>query len=464
MADEPTAALFASISTTAELRAATSDEAWVAAVLDFESALALAGADAGVVPAEHARAIADACARAVLDPAEVARGARLAGTPVPPILRALGDAAGDAAARYVHLGATSQDALDTAAMLVSRRALVLVLAHLDRACDACAALVSAHGDTLMTARTLLQPALPTTFALKAAGWLDALLDARGELARVRDERLAVQLGGAAGTLASLGPAGPEVTSHLARRLDLREPRLPWHTARARVAGLAAALAIASGVAAKIALDVTLLMQAEVAEAFEPALEGRGGSSTLPHKRNPVGGAAVAAANRRAGALAGLLVGNLAHEHERSVGAWQAEWETLGELLQCSGGALARVAETLEDLEVDAARMRANLDAAGGLLLGERVALQLAPSLGRIAAHELVERASRGALATRTPLGDALRQEPAAVAGLGSTTLDELLDPASYLGSAGLFVERALACYRETRAAREAPATTAEGGR
>jgi len=439
--------MFEAIVTTRALSDATSDSAWVDAVLEFEAALALAQADAGVIPRDAAREIAEACRRVTLDPTEIATGARLAGNPVVPIVRALEDEVRGCAQGYVHFGATSQDALDTAEMLVARAAIGVVLADLDRACGASAALVQANGETVMVARTLLQPALPTTFALKAAMWLDALLDARSELTRLRDERLAVQLGGAAGTLASLGADGPAVVSLLAARLGLREPRLPWHASRSRVAQLAAALAVASGVAAKIALDVTLLMQSEVAEAFEPALEGRGASSTLPGKRNPVGGAAVAAANRRAGALAAVLLQALAHEHERSVGAWQAEWETLGELFRSAGGAVSRVAETLEGLEVDAPRMAANLAATAGLLLGERVSLRLGASLGRAGAHDLVATASRCAFTTGERLADALRREPAVVAALGSDALDDLLDPSTYLGSAGVFARRAVDAYR-----------------
>jgi 3-carboxy-cis,cis-muconate cycloisomerase len=310
--------LFDPIFTTDELRRATSDGAWMAAMLDFESALALAQADAGLVPASAAQAIVSACTDASFDIGEIGREARSAGNPAAPLVRALVDAAGTAGAGYVHFGATSQDVLDTAAMLVSKRATAIVLGELDRATDACALLVERHGSTVLTARTLLQPAVPTTFGLKAAGWLDGLLDAGEGLREVRESALAVQLGGAGGTLASLGDKGIEVTRLLAHRLGLAEPRLAWHTGRVRIARLASSLAIAAGVAAKIALDVTLLMQAEVAEASEHA---GGGSSTLPHKSNPVACASVSGAARRAGALAGLLLQGLAQEHERATGAW-----------------------------------------------------------------------------------------------------------------------------------------------
>ncbi|MDA8292268.1 MAG: adenylosuccinate lyase family protein [Actinomycetota bacterium] len=459
----PDGALFGSISTTRELREATCDAAWIRALLEFESALALSERDAGVVPDDHARRIAETCARTVIDPAALASAARASGTPVAPVVGALSQAVGAEASGWVHFGATSQDALDTAAMLVTRRCLSIVLRDLAGACRACAEHVSAHGGTIMTARTLLQPALPTTFALKAAGWLDGLLDSRSALARVRDERLAVQLGGAAGTLAALGPSGPEVVAGVARRLGLREPRMPWHASRARIAEVASALAIASGTASKIALDVVLLAQSEVGEVAEQPRDGAGTSSTLPHKRNPAGAVAVGAASRRAAALAGQLLGGLAHEHERAAGAWQSEWESLGELLRSAGGAVARVAELLSALEVDVARMRANLDATDQVLLAERIALRLSPRLGREAAHELLARASRAARAPGGSLRDALVADPVAIGALGGETVDELLDPATYLGSAAVLAARALADLASCDAAGDAAAAVTDRG-
>ncbi len=448
--------LFGSIFTTDELLEATSDRAWVAAMLEFEAALALAEAETGVVPPEAAAEIAEACSRLRPDPGTLGRAARASGNPAVPLVAELAKAVGERASPYVHHGATSQDVLDTASMLVAQRAGRLVLRSLVAAGDAAASLAEAHGTTLLVARTLLQPALPTTFALKAAGWLDALTDSRDLLSGTLDRRLAAELGGAAGTLASLGSAGPATASALARRLGLSEPRLPWHAARGRVAELACALALVTGVAGKISLDVELLMQFEVAEAAEPAAPGRGASSTLPHKRNPVAAAAVGAAARRAGALAGTLLTALPHEHERAVGAWHAEWEQLSELLRLSGGAADHLATTLSGLEVDTARMRANLDATGGILLAERIVLRLAPILGRRPARDAVERAVRaarslppvqaGGPANRLDaagFAEALRQEPAIAGALSAEEVEELLDPAGYLGSAGVFVGRAL---------------------
>lgn len=463
MPDAPPSGLFSSISTTRALLEATGDAAWVAALLEFEEALALAERDAGVLPPEHADAVVAACRSLPVDPSLLARGARSSGTPVAPLVELLSDAAGDRSSGYVHFGATSQDALDTAAMLVAKRSCTLVLRDLDEACHACARLVSAHGATTMVARTLLQPAVPTTFSLKAACWLDSLLDARSLLAHVRDERLAVQLGGAAGTLASLGDAGPAVLAGLARRLGLREPRLAWHASRARIAELASALAVCSGAVAKIALDVVLLQQAEVRELSEGAGSSdrpggaEGWSSTLPSKQNPVASVAVLASSRRAAALAGSLVGGLAHEHERAAGSWQAEWESLVELVRASGGAVARAAALLAGLEVDAPQMRSNLDATGGALLGERVALHLAPRIGRARAREVARRAVSAAAAPGGSLREALAGDPTARELLDGAAIEQLVEPTTYLGASHELAARVLAAYREACSAEGAPA-------
>jgi 3-carboxy-cis,cis-muconate cycloisomerase len=429
---------------------AVSDRAWLQAMLDFEAALARAEARAGVVPAEAAEAIAACCDAGRFDAAALGREGRAAASPVPPLVRALTAVVREqdgGAARYVHWGATSQDVLDTAAMLVARRALEAILAGLDGVASAAGALAAEHRDTPMAGRTLLQQALPVTFGLKAAGWLVAVLDARRRLAAVRAEGLAVQLGGAAGTLASLGPAGEAVLRELAAGLGLPEPVLPWHTARGRVGELAAALAVAAGALGKIALDVVLLAQTEVGEVSEPGGGGRGGSSTLPHKRNPAGAVRVAAAARRVPALAATLLAAMPQEHERAAGAWQAEWEPLGEALALTGGAAATMREVLEQLEVHPDRMRENLDATGGLLLAERVTMAVAERAGRLEAHGAVEAACERVAAGGGPLRDELLAEAVVGEHLSPAALDELLDPAGYLGSSSAFVERALAAHR-----------------
>jgi 3-carboxy-cis,cis-muconate cycloisomerase len=338
----------------------------------------------------------------------------------------------------VHYGATSQDIVDTAAMLVSRRALMLVLAALDRLAAGCAGLARAHRSTQMVARTLLQQAVPTTFGLKAAGWLVSVLEARRRVAAVRDERLAAQLGGAAGTLAALRDDALEVARLYARELDLAEPVLPWHANRQRLADLGAALDAAAGAAAKIGLDVALLAQSEVGEVAESA---GGGSSTMPQKRNPVASTLAVACARLTHAHAEVLLGGLAHEHERAVGGWHAEWESLSGALAYGGGAAAAAADAVDRLEVDAERMRANLEASGGLVVAERLSFALTSRLGRREAHEVVAEAARA-----PSFRDALLADERT--GLSADELDALLDPAGYLGAAEALVDRALAAYEE----------------
>ena len=299
----------------------------------------------------------------------------------------------------------------------------------------------------MPGRTLLQQALPTTFGLRAAGWLVALLDAGDRLAAVP---LAAELGGAAGTLASLGSDGPRVLAELAAELGLEEPAVPWHTARLRVAELGAALALCAGTLEKIALDVTLLAQTEVGEVAEPAGEGRGGSSTLPHKRNPVGSVLAIACARRVRGETSILLAAMAQEHERAAGAWHAEWEALGGALAYTGGAAAAVREVLDGLEVHPDRMRANLDATGGLILAEAVSTALSEHLGRQEAHDLVGAAARRATEGGRPFRDELVDDAEISAHLSAEDVDRALDPAGYLGAAHAFVDRALERYGERR--------------
>jgi 3-carboxy-cis,cis-muconate cycloisomerase len=436
------------------------DRALLQAMLDAERALAEAACQAGIVPEAAAAAIAAACRADRFDPDDLGRRALDAGNPVVPLVRDLTDqvarAAGAEAARWVHHGATSQDVLDTAVSLVSSRALGPILADLDAAAGAAAGLADRHRDSLMAGRTLGQQAVATTFGLKAAGWLTALDDAADRLAAVRRDRLAAQLGGAAGTLAALGADGVEVAGGYARALGLAEPVLPWHTNRARVAELAAALGVAAGVLGKLALDVTLLAQTEIAEVGEAAGEGRGGSSTLPHKRNPVTAVLIAAGTRRAPGLVATLLAAMAQEQERAAGAWHAEWEPLLELLRLVGGAAARARGLLEGLEVHPERMRANLEVTGGLLMTERLAAGLAGALGRAGAHDLVRRLGQEAAGSGRPLRAVLLADPEVRARLGEADVDRLLDPEGYLGAAHRLVDRALAAHRARRPAGPAP--------
>lgn len=439
----PTDEIFSHIVTTDALLSATGDRAWLTALLDAEAALARAEARVGVIPAAAAEDITAACRSGRFDLERLGRDARAGGNPVIPLVQQLGDAAGPAAREWVHWGATSQDILDTAAVLIARRAGALVAADLARLADGCAGLAAGHRRSVMAARTLLQPALPTTFGLKAAGWLVGVTGCRSALEAALAS-LAVQLGGAAGTLASLGRSGPAVLSAFAAELDMPEPVVPWHSARQPMATLAGALGLSAGTAAKISGDVALLMQSEVGEAFEPAAPGRGGSSTLPHKRNPVGAAAVGAAARRATALVGLFYEALAGEHERHLVSWPVEWQTLGELLALAGGAVARTAETVNGLEVDTTAMAERVRGLAGALLAERVSLALAGRLGRSEAKRAVADAGRAATdTTADAFVAALLANRRVAEVIDRAELDELLEPAGYLGSNDTWIDRAL---------------------
>jgi 3-carboxy-cis,cis-muconate cycloisomerase len=421
---------FAALFVPDEIGAAVSDTAWLQAMLDFEHALAAVEASAGVIPADAAAAIGDVCSAERFDVSALAEAGRAVGSPAEPLVRALREQVGGDAAGYVHWGATSQDVMDTAAMLVSRRALVLVHDELDGVAAACARLARDHRDTVMAGRTLLQQAVPTTFGLKAATWLVSLLEAQRA---VRAWEPTVELGGAAGTLAALGDRGVEVLRLLAEKLELAEPTVPWHVNRVRLAHLCARLAVTAAVMAKIGLDVALLAQTEICEVREPA--GSGGSSTMPHKRNPVGSAlAVACADQARGA-ASVLLGAPVQEHERGLGGWQAEWGALSQALACTGGAAAHMRTVLDGLEVDADRMRANLSE---LLGAEHASFVLSERVGRTKAHELVGEAARA---------ESFRDGLVA-AGLAADEVERVLDPTAYLGSADAFVDRALAFYEE----------------
>jgi 3-carboxy-cis,cis-muconate cycloisomerase len=439
--------LFGTLFLPDSIRAAVADRTWIAAMLEFEAALSAAEARAGVIPGEAAAAIAEACAAARFEAEALGREARAAGNPAVPLVRALTEAVEGDAARFVHWGATSQDVMDTAAMLVARRALAVIGEELDGVAAACARLADEHRDTAMPGRTLLQQALPTTFGLKAAGWLCAVEDARRRLAAVP---LAVELGGAAGTLAALAPEGIRVLAYLAEELGLEEPVVPWHTSRARLAELGAALALAAGGLEKIAQDITLLAQTEVAEVAESAADGRGGSSTLPHKRNPVGSVLAIACARRVRGEGSILLAAMAHEHERAAGAWQAEWEALRGVLAYTGGAAAAVREVLEGLEVRPERMRENLELTGGLVLAESVSTALRERIGRSRAHELVEEASRRAAESGRSFRDELLDDEAIRSELSREQIDRALDVDGHASEAAALVERALRLYRRGR--------------
>ncbi|MDQ2754518.1 MAG: adenylosuccinate lyase family protein [Actinomycetota bacterium] len=439
-----TGELFAPIFASDEILAATGDAAWLQAILGAESALAGALGDCGLIPGGDADTIADACRADYFDIAALGRAARSSANPVIPLVETLRAAVPGRLAAQVHRGATSQDILDSATVLVARRAGARIDVDLARLADSCATLARAHRGTLMVGRTLLQHALPVTFGLKAAGWMIGVDDARTQLA-IALAGLTAQLGGPVGTLASLGAQGPAVGGAFARRLGLPEPVLPWHTARQRITAAAGALGTVVGTAAKISGDVALLMQTEVAEAAEPE---PGGSSAMPHKRNPASAAAVIASARRAHALLPVLFAALLADHERPAGAWHAEWEPWGELLALAGGAVARTAEVITGLQIDPAAMAANLAWSGGTLLSERVVVAAtdAGTDHRRVVDAVTRAAGRARAAPGGVFATELSAEPVIAAALDLDEIESLLDPAGYLGATDLWIDRALAAH------------------
>ncbi|MET8690862.1 3-carboxy-cis,cis-muconate cycloisomerase [Streptomyces sp. NPDC004732] len=433
---------------------AVSDQAWLQAMLDAEAALSRAQARLGTVPEAAALVITRAARAEDLDLVALAAAARQSANPVVALVReftALVAARDADAAAYVHRGSTSQDIFDTAAMLVARRALRLIRADLDRAEQALAALARTHRDTLMAGRTLALHAVPTTFGCKAAGWRHLVLDAADRLAALEADG-PVQLGGAAGTLAGYLEHAPgadpaayvhDLTEAFAAELGLRAPLLPWHVLRTPVADLAQGAAFTCAALGKIAVDVLSLTRTEVGEVHEPAPAGRGASSAMPHKRNPVLATAIRSAALQAPQLAAGVLGCMLSEDERSAGAWHAEWEPLRALLRLAGGAAHQAAELLSQLTVDPARMRANTALTGGQIVSERIAAVLAAPLGKAAARALLDGASAEAARTGRPLAEVLGQDPRVAAVLTGAGCGDLFAPEAYTGAAAALTERAL---------------------
>jgi 3-carboxy-cis,cis-muconate cycloisomerase len=443
--------LLAPMLSSAAMRAVCDDVACLQHMLDFEAALARAEAATGVIPASAAGPIANACKASAFGLAALAEAATRSGNLAIPLVKALtAEVAGaDAeAARYVHWGATSQDVIDTAVMLTLRAAIDALLSDIDRAIAGFAKLARKHRDTPMVARTWLQHALPMPFGLKLAEYAAALHRSRARLLRLRKEGLALQFGGAAGTLAALGDKGMLVAEKLAQELKLPLPDAPWHTHRDRIAEAASVFAIVAGTCGKIARDVQLMMQTDVAEAFEPSGEGRGGSSTMPHKRNPVATATALAAATMAPNLAATIFAAQVQDHERSAGSWHAEWPTLPMLQLVTSGALAAIVDIAEGLEVDAARMRVNLNATHGLIMAEAVTFALAEKIGKSEAHHLMEAASKKAVAGKKHLRDVLAGDPKVSAHLSADKLTKLFEPMAYQGISQALIDRLLASLDE----------------
>jgi 3-carboxy-cis,cis-muconate cycloisomerase len=439
--------LYGPLFAAANMRAALADTTRIQRMLDVEAALARAEAAVGVIPSTAAALIGAACRAERYDVAVLGEAARAAGNVAIPLVRALTAEVAKtdtAAAGYVHWGATSQDIIDTALVLELGAGLDLLVVDLQSAASGFAALAERYRATPVAGRTWLQHAVPIPLGLKFAGYAGALRRGQSRLIGLRSHALVLQFGGAAGTLATLGDAGLAVSERLGAELGLKVPEAPWHSHRDRLAEVAAGLAILTGSCGKIARDISLLMQTEVAEAFEPAGPGRGGSSTMPQKRNPVAATMALAAATIVPNLVATLFSAQVGEHERATGAWQAEWSTFPALLLVVSGAVRAIVEIGEGLDIDAERMRANLQITHGQIMAEAVMIALAPKVGRQNAHHLVEEACRMASAEHRPLHDVLASNPQITQHFDPNELSRLFDPLGYQGASQTFIDRLIA--------------------
>lgn len=439
--------------TTEEMRAIFSDQRRIQAMLDFESALARALGRVGVIPKAAAATIQSKCDAKLFTMEALAQEAALAGNLAIPMVKQLTSfvtKADEKAGGFVHWGATSQDAIDTGTVLQLRGALDLMDQALEKLCDAIARICETHKSTLMVGRTWLQQGPPVTLGLKAAGWLAAVERHRERLGEIRKRALVLQFGGAVGTLAALGDRGPAVAAALAEELKLALPSLPWHAHRDRFAEVATTMGLLVGSLGKIARDISLMAQTEVSEAAEPDAPGRGGSSTMPQKRNPVGSAVVLAAAIRVPALVSVMLTSMVQEHERGLGGWHAEWETLPEICTLAAGALAHLTQVVGGLEINPSKMNANLGITHGLILAEAVAVALGEKIGRMPAHKIVEKASRRALETSQSFQDVLMEDAEVRKHFSAEDIKRLLEPKNYTGSAEAMVEKVLSERKQKR--------------
>ncbi len=430
-----------------------SPENTVQRMLDFEAALTRGLACEDVIPESAVAPVVACCDAARYDLTALTQAARNAGNLAIPLVKQLTAQVAQQdveAARFVHWGSTSQDVIDTGMVLQLRDALDLIAVELAELADALAGLAHRHRSTPMIGRTWMQHALPMTFGLKAAGWLDAVLRHQQRLADMRGRLFVLQFGGAAGTLASLGDRGLAVAHAVASELSLPLPHLPWHAHRDRFAEFATMLGLLTGTLGKIARDISLQNQTEVAELSEPVAVGRGGSSAMPHKRNPVGCAAVLAVAVRVPPLVSTMLAGMTNEHERALGGWQAEWDTLPEIASLSAAALTQLRDVVEGLQVDAARMRQNMEVTRGLVMAEPVSLALAAHVGRAHAHEIIEAACHTAVESGQHLLQVLEADSQVAPLFAPGQLAALFDPLSYTGEATTFVDRVLASHRQRK--------------
>ncbi|MEB2854560.1 3-carboxy-cis,cis-muconate cycloisomerase [Pseudomonas atacamensis] len=447
MTQRPGNQLFDAYFTAHDMREVFCDQGRVQAMLDFEAALARAEARVGLIPSSAVAPIAAACDASLYDFAALGEAIATAGNSAIPLVKALGKqiASSDAEAeRYVHLGATSQDVMDSGLVLQLRQALALIEDQLAQLADSLATHAQRFATTPLAGRTWLQHATPVTLGMKIAGWLGAVTRSRQRLQQLKPRLLVLQFGGASGTLAALGAQALPIAEALAEELQLTLPEQPWHTQRDRIVEFGAVLGLIAGSLGKFGRDISLLMQTEAAEVFEPAAPGKGGSSTMPHKRNPVGAAVLIGAATRVPGLVSTLFSAMPQEHERSLGLWHAEWETLPEICCLVSGSLQQARLLADGLEVDAARMARNLELTQGLVLAEAVSIVLAQRVGRDTAHHLLEQCCKRAVAEQRHLRAVLADEPQVTAELSGDELDDLLNPAHYLGQAHVWVERAVA--------------------
>lgn len=447
MTQRPGNQLFDAYFTARDMREVFCDQGRVQAMLDFEAALARAEARVGLIPLSAVAPIAAACDAGLYDFAALGEAIATAGNSAIPLVKALGKqiASSDAEAeRYVHLGATSQDVMDSGLVLQLRQALTLIENQLAQLADSLATQAQRFAATPLAGRTWLQHATPVTLGMKIAGWLGAVTRSRQRLQQLKPRLLVLQFGGASGTLAALGAQALPIAEALAEELQLTLPEQPWHTQRDRIVEFGAVLGLIAGSLGKFGRDISLLMQTEAAEVFEPAAPGKGGSSTMPHKRNPVGAAVLIGAATRVPGLVSTLFSAMPQEHERSLGLWHAEWETLPEICCLVSGSLQQARLLADGLEVDAARMARNLELTQGLVLAEAVSIVLAQRVGRDTAHHLLEQCCKRAVAEQRHLRAVLADEPQVTAELSGAELDDLLNPAHYLGQAQVWVERAVA--------------------
>ena len=436
--------IFGALYSTDEMRELFSDRTHLQFMLDVEAALARAESERGLVPVHIAETIGRAARVENLRLDYIAESTRRVGYPVVALVKELARVAGDEAARYIHLGATTQDILDTALVLQLNRAFGIVRRDLIAVARALADRAARYRDTPIAGRTHLQHAVPTTFGFKCAVWASPLVSHVERLDQAAPRILVVQLGGAAGTLAALGVDGPLVAEALARELALGVPDMPWHVQRDGFGETAALLGLICGSLSKFALDITLMMQTEVGEVSEPHDEGRGGSSTMPQKRNPIASEYILAATRTVHALVPVMLGAMVADHERATGPWQSESLALPQCVALTAGALAQARSIAEGMTVDTKRMRRNLELTGGLIMAEAIVTALVASMGRAAAEAAVARACDRSIGEAVPLATILRNDPELRPHLTDAEIDHLTDPQSYLGAAGVFVDRIVA--------------------